>query len=334
MLLIYYWIACISFLYCVDDVASFSLALFRNLGCHSDEGASVEELSTNGTSRRNLSVATLLNEVNGSFYSKKFQNFVGNKVSRRHFIIDLTRDVFLIKLSHDASIFISSSRVFVLKRTIDTDTVNYIKLSLLYRGENSSFLQGCWDGYSKFIYSSLLARLNATILNQPNQATSNVQKLHKTWGLVGKSRKDLNEIEFLKEDVLTLKECVSWYLVSNSSASNPVAELLDDFLWNIEKIEFMIDAEMRKLRGLTTAINARIEEYHARSTKFQLKITIASLALNCGALVAGVFGMNLLNHMERQPRMFATVNTFIALQILAFSFALYVVMRREVFSDK
>jgi len=49
-----------------------------------------------------------------------------------------------------------------------------------------------------------------------------------------------------------------------------------------------------------------------RILRFELNLSIASFVVTCGALVTGLFGMNLLNHMELNTYVFYIVTALLA----------------------
>eukprot|EP01032_Pedospumella_encystans_P012399 gene12399-14349_t len=86
-------------------------------------------------------------------------------------------------------------------------------------------------------------------------------------------------------------------------------------------LELMLEEHLHKLGLLSLSISTLLDEIdvteietaiqrertHQRRLRFELTLSMCSFVVSCAALVTGVFGMNLLSHVEHQPAMFSAV---------------------------
>jgi magnesium transporter len=103
------------------------------------------------------------------------------------------------------------------------------------------------------------------------------------------SRSELTIIEFLFENYLRESE---WIL-------SEIDDLLDEITNTEENVKMQLDL----LRN--------------RILRLELSLSVTSVVITSGALITGLFGMNLINHLEHHPYMFPTITGVISLSMLS-----------------
>jgi Mg2+ and Co2+ transporter CorA len=106
---------------------------------------------------------------------------------------------------------------------------------------------------------------------------------------VSMSRSELTIIEFLFENYLRESE---WIL-------SEIDDLLDEITNTEENVKMQLDL----LRN--------------RILRLELSLSVTSVVITSGALITGLFGMNLINHLEHHPYMFPTITGVISLSMLS-----------------
>jgi hypothetical protein len=103
---------------------------------------------------------------------------------------------------------------------------------------------------------------------------------------------------------------------SQSSSSSEVEFIVDtmglemlfeNYLNEIEWIASEIEEIIDEITNTEEYVVLQLDLLRNRILKFELLLTVSSFVVTCGALVTGVFGMNLLNHFEMNKVMFYVV---------------------------
>ena len=83
---------------------------------------------------------------------------------------------------------------------------------------------------------------------------------------------------------------------------------LNEIEWIASEVEEMID----EITNTEENVVLQLDLLRNRILRFELNLSIASFVVTCGALVTGLFGMNLLNHMELNSFVFYIVTALLA----------------------
>ncbi|RKP35562.1 Mg2+ transporter protein cora-like protein [Dimargaris cristalligena] len=121
-------------------------------------------------------------------------------------------------------------------------------------------------------------------------------------------------VEVLEQD----EDLAAMYLSAKESnaprATNDHEEvelLLETYLKQVEEIANIIAALNTNMRSTEDIVNIMLDAQRNNLMMLELQVNIGMLGLTAGALGAGLFGMNLINHHEAHPLAFAMVTTFI-----------------------
>lgn len=95
-----------------------------------------------------------------------------------------------------------------------------------------------------------------------------------------------------------------------------IETLLENYLNEVEWIASEIDGCLDKITNSEENIILRIDVINNRILRFELFLSISSFIIGCGALVTGLFGMNLLSHIELNQYMFWAVTLGLAVGML------------------
>ena len=78
---------------------------------------------------------------------------------------------------------------------------------------------------------------------------------------------------------------------------------LNEVEWMSSEIEDVID----EITNTEESVALQLDVQTNRILRFELLLSISTFVVTCGALVTGLFGMNLLNHMETDSNVFYIV---------------------------
>ena len=85
--------------------------------------------------------------------------------------------------------------------------------------------------------------------------------------------------------------------------------LFETYLNEIEWIASEIEGLQDNITNTEENVVLQLDLLRNRILRFELFLSISSFVVTCGALVAGLFGMNLINHMEASATMFYTISS-------------------------
>eukprot|EP01032_Pedospumella_encystans_P017843 gene17843-20322_t len=83
--------------------------------------------------------------------------------------------------------------------------------------------------------------------------------------------------------------------------------MLEEHLHKLGLLSHELTSLLNQIENTETETAIQRERTHQRRLRFELTLAMCSFVVSCAALVTGVFGMNLLSHVEHQPLMFWTV---------------------------
>jgi magnesium transporter len=83
--------------------------------------------------------------------------------------------------------------------------------------------------------------------------------------------------------------------------------LLENYLKQIDEIENETSEVLSNIKTTEDIINITLDSQRNRVMLLELKLTMGTLALGSGGVMSGIFGMNLLNHLEKHPHGFSMV---------------------------
>jgi len=87
--------------------------------------------------------------------------------------------------------------------------------------------------------------------------------------------------------------------------------LFEDYLLQIEEIISSLRAVQSNVRNTEEVVDIELDLVRNNIMKFELLLEMTSLAVGCGALITGLFGMNLVSHLEEHNLMFYYTSAFI-----------------------
>jgi hypothetical protein len=87
-------------------------------------------------------------------------------------------------------------------------------------------------------------------------------------------------------------------------ATRSLEILLENYLNEVGWIGSEIDEHLDKIINTEENAALQIDLLRNRILRFELALSMGSFVVACAALVTGMFGMNLLSHVEHHPRMF------------------------------
>jgi len=96
--------------------------------------------------------------------------------------------------------------------------------------------------------------------------------------------------------------------------SSPVLNvemMFENYLNEVEWISAEVEDKIDEIRNTEENVVLQLDLLRNRILKFELLLSISSFVVTCGALVTGLFGMNLLNHYETSPAVFYVVSALL-----------------------
>ena len=83
--------------------------------------------------------------------------------------------------------------------------------------------------------------------------------------------------------------------------------LFETYLNEIEWISADVEEIIDEITNTEENVVLQLDLLRNRILRFELTLSIASFVITCGALITGLFGMNLLSHLESNPYVFSIV---------------------------
>ena len=108
-----------------------------------------------------------------------------------------------------------------------------------------------------------------------------------------------------------------------------VEMLFENYLNEIEWIASEVEDVVDEITNTEESVSLQLEVQTNRILRLEAQLSIASFVVTCGALVTGLFGMNLLSHMETDTRIFYFVSFIITGGMTSIWLALTRYGRRE-----
>ncbi|KAL9656154.1 hypothetical protein ABK040_007772 [Willaertia magna] len=105
--------------------------------------------------------------------------------------------------------------------------------------------------------------------------------------------------------------------------------LLETYQHRVENVMNVLDDLREDLDDTQEFLEVCLDSIRNKMMQMELKLAMAAFALTCGTLIAGIFGMNLLSHMEDHPYAFYTTTGIIMLLTFAVFMIVLVVCKRK-----
>ncbi|KAF9357259.1 magnesium ion transporter [Mortierella sp. AD094] len=86
--------------------------------------------------------------------------------------------------------------------------------------------------------------------------------------------------------------------------------LLESYMKQVEEIVNVVSMVKHQMQSTEDYVNAILGAKRNQLLMFELRIALGTLGISSGALVAGLYGMNLQNYLEQDPHAFAIVSAF------------------------
>ena len=98
------------------------------------------------------------------------------------------------------------------------------------------------------------------------------------------------------------------YSTSTDSDKMNLEMLLETYLHQISWVGSEIDSHLDQILNTEQNVALQMDLLRNRILRFELTLSLSSFIISCGALVTGMFGMNLLSHLELHRGMFWLVS--------------------------
>lgn len=158
-----------------------------------------------------------------------------------------------------------------------------------------------------------------------------------------------NDLYELQNRVKELKNAVSdvyetdedmamMYLEESAVESNSACGLtpdmnlemmLENYLNEAEWIASEVQDIIDEIKNTEENVVLQLDIIRNRLLRFELVLSVSSFVVSCGALITGLFGMNLLSHLEMAPGIFWLVSMLISGGMLAIGKACFKYGRKE-----
>eukprot|EP00238_Polyblepharides_amylifera_P008239 CAMPEP_0196585886 /NCGR_PEP_ID=MMETSP1081-20130531/52421_1 /TAXON_ID=36882 /ORGANISM="Pyramimonas amylifera, Strain CCMP720" /LENGTH=418 /DNA_ID=CAMNT_0041907583 /DNA_START=252 /DNA_END=1508 /DNA_ORIENTATION=+ len=151
----------------------------------------------------------------------------------------------------------------------------------------------------------------------------------------GAVRQLLLEVLEDPEDVLGI--LISRFGVVRSSAAlqreeEEVEGMLEYYLQRCEAYHSEAERLLENTRDMEESIRVSLSSRRFEVNKLELWLSVATFAITCGALVTGVFGMNLLSGLENHPTLFYWTLLAIAAAILLITACIFVYISSRLYT--
>ena len=97
------------------------------------------------------------------------------------------------------------------------------------------------------------------------------------------------------------------YKKSNSDTMN-LEMLFENYLNEIEWMASEVEEILDEIKNTEENVVLQLDILRNRILRFELSLSMSSFVVTCGALVTGLFGMNLTSHLELNKNMFYIVS--------------------------
>jgi magnesium transporter len=128
---------------------------------------------------------------------------------------------------------------------------------------------------------------------QLNRFTTFVRELHESLEGLLQSDEDMANM-YLSEKLLYGRN-------RDVDKHEEVEMLLENYYTQMEDVMNRIEELKSDINSTQEFIEICLDSIRNRMMQMELKISIAGVALTCGTLIAGLFGMNLVSHLETSP---------------------------------
>lgn len=105
--------------------------------------------------------------------------------------------------------------------------------------------------------------------------------------------------------------------------------LFENYLNEVEWIASEIEEIIDEVTNTEEYVVLQLDLLRNRILRFELLLSVSSFVITCGALVTGLFGMNLLNHFEMHKNMFYVVFVTLVISMIGIFNALTKYGKRE-----
>lgn len=110
---------------------------------------------------------------------------------------------------------------------------------------------------------------------------------------------------------------------NNDCANEQIEDLLEYYLGRATTTQAEAERLLAGARDLEESISVSLSARRFEVNRLELTLAIGSFAASCGAVIAGIFGMNLRSKLEMSVVGFYSVASLILCGVLAVFFMLY-----------
>lgn len=154
------------------------------------------------------------------------------------------------------------------------------------------------------------------------------EEFEKGEGIVHKEMDNFGEIEddeavdhyppFHRDPYSTVYPRGTYYSRHSNRKIISLELLLENYLNEFEWILSKVDNVINEVKNSEENVTLQLDLIRNRILKFELFLSISTFVVSSGALITGLFGMNLLNHYEHHYSMFSLVSSLIFSSMLLF----------------
>ncbi|KAG0050611.1 magnesium ion transporter [Gryganskiella cystojenkinii] len=98
-----------------------------------------------------------------------------------------------------------------------------------------------------------------------------------------------------------------------TDSHDEVEILLEAYVKQVEEIANVVSIVKHQMQSTEDYVNVILAAKRNQLLLFELRIAMGTLGISSGAIIAGVYGMNLVNYLEHDPHAFAVVSGTIVL---------------------
>jgi hypothetical protein len=129
--------------------------------------------------------------------------------------------------------------------------------------------------------------------------------------------------KFAADNITPMANFIELSLLRIKRASYFAESILDSFdvsahfdvengLHELEWLELDLLELQKQFKLMKDRLNLQIEHFEVQKSQLEFRLSLSSFVVAFGALVTGIFGMNLLSHFEYHDNAFYIVTLFIA----------------------
>jgi len=163
---------------------------------------------------------------------------------------------------------------------------------------------------------------------EENPETSGLKKLLAVKNSLAQFDQCLEHLSKIIENLCSNdKDMLKLYLSDSSNGEKDLEQLLESFQAELDELETENKILADRIEDTEQFISAHMDSLRNEIMKISLFLEIGGFIMGFGAVVGGIFGMNLKNHIEDDPNAF----TIVCLSLLAAMIAILLCFCKKIF---